>query len=52
MVVLNEVHDGDYCVMPLTLDYLCRRYEGISLGEYLRRTVPDAEYKLTLARAA
>jgi hypothetical protein len=52
VVVLNEVHDGDYCVMPLTLDYLCRRYEGISLGEYLRRTITDAEYKLTLARAA
>lgn len=26
IVVLNEVHDGDYCVMPLTLDYLKRKY--------------------------
>ena len=24
----------------------------ISLGEYLRHTITDAEYKLTLARAA
>lgn len=52
VVVLNEVKDGDYCVMPLTMDYLCRKYEGISLGEYLRKTVKDAEYKFTLARAA
>lgn len=52
VVILNEVKDGDYCIMPLTLEYLCRRYEGISLGEYLRKTVKDAEYKLTLARAA
>jgi hypothetical protein len=52
VVVLNEVRDGDYCVMPLTLDYLCRKYEGMSLGAFLRKTVKDAEYKLSLARAA
>ncbi|WP_197427002.1 hypothetical protein [Noviluteimonas gilva] len=52
VVVLNEVRDGDYCVMPLTLDYLCRKYEGISLGEFLRKKYKDAEYKYTLARAA
>jgi hypothetical protein len=27
IVVLNEVRDGDYCIMPLTLDYLLRRYQ-------------------------
>jgi len=52
VVVLNEVHDGDYCVMPLTLDYLCRKYEGVGLGEFLRKKYKDAEYKFTLARAA
>jgi hypothetical protein len=26
IVVLNEVQDGDFCVMPLTLDYLRRKY--------------------------
>jgi hypothetical protein len=52
VVVLNEVRDGDYCVMPLTLEYLCRKYEGVSLGEYLRKSYKDAEHKLTLARAA
>jgi hypothetical protein len=26
IIVLNEVRDGDYCVMPLTLEYLRRRF--------------------------
>lgn len=52
VVILNEVRDGDYCLMPLTLDYLCRKYEGMSLGAYLRKTVKDAEYRLTLAKGA
>lgn len=35
VVVLNEVRNGDYCIMPLTLDYLERRYnshQGARLG--------------------
>lgn len=53
VVVLNDVRNGGDCEpMPLTLDYLCRKYEGVSLGEYLRKTVKDAEYKFTLARVA
>ncbi len=52
VVVLNEVRDGDYCVMPLTLDYLCRKYERMSLADYLRKKYRDAELKYTLARAA
>lgn len=52
VVILNEVQNGDYCVMPLTLDYLCRRYEGVSLATYLRKTIKDAEHKYWLARAA
>jgi hypothetical protein len=52
VVVLNEVRDGDFCVMPLTLDYLCRRYERVSLGEYLRKSYKDAEARFTLARVA
>lgn len=50
IVVLNEVRNGDYCIMPLTVDYLCRRYEGVSVGEWLRKNYKDAESKYTLAR--
>jgi len=28
IVVLNDVKDGDYCIMPLTLDYLRDRFGG------------------------
>ena len=52
VVVLNEVRNGDYCIMPLTLDYLCRKYERMSLAEYLRKKYKDAEHKFWLARAA
>lgn len=38
--VMNEVRGGDYCPMPLTLDYLCRKYERKSLYDFLR-----AKYK-------
>jgi hypothetical protein len=37
IVVLNEVVDGDYCVMPLSLKYLCMRYEGIPLIQYMEK---------------
>lgn len=52
IVVLNEVRDGDYCVMPLTLDYLCRKHEGMSLAAFLRKKYKDAEWRFTLAKEA
>lgn len=50
VVVLNEVRDGDFCIMPLTLDYLCRKYEGMSVSTYLRKKYEHAEQLYTLAR--
>jgi hypothetical protein len=44
VVVLNEVVDGDYCVMPLTLKYLCRRYEGIDLVDYMNKKYPKQNW--------
>lgn len=52
VVVLNEVRDGTFCEMPLTLDYLCRKYEGRSLSSFLRRKYKNAQHRFTLARAA
>jgi hypothetical protein len=34
IVVLNEVEDGSAYPMPVSLDYLCRRYEGHRLSEH------------------
>lgn len=44
IVILNEVRDGDYCVMPLTLDYLCRRYERTGLRNYMRKKYPREDW--------
>lgn len=45
VVVLNEVKDGDYCVMPLTLDYLCRKYEGKALYDYMIKKYPKGNWE-------
>jgi hypothetical protein len=37
VVVLNEVRNGDYAVMPLSLAYLCRKYEGMELEDFMRK---------------
>lgn len=50
IVLLNNVRNGDCEPRAITLDELCRQYEGMSLGEYLRRKYKDAEHKFTLAR--
>ena len=52
VLVLNEVRDGQFCAMPLSLDYLCRKYEGRSLSSFLRRKYKNAQQRFTLARAA
>jgi hypothetical protein len=38
--------------MPLTLDYLCRKYTGKPLDVYLRKTFKGAAHRFTCARAA
>lgn len=53
VVVLNDVRNRGECEpMPLTLDYLCRKYERMSLSQFLRKKYQNAEHKFTLARAA
>ena len=49
IMVLNEVKDGKFCEMPLTLDYLCRKYEGMSLGQYMRKNYKNARQRFTVA---
>jgi hypothetical protein len=49
IVVLNEVHKGEFCEMPLSLDYLCRKYEGMSVARFLQRTYRNARERFSLA---
>lgn len=34
VIICNNVREGQYDILTVGLDYLCRRYEGISLPEY------------------
>lgn len=37
IIVMHEVVKGNYALMEVTLDYLCRRYEGVSLAKFKTR---------------
>lgn len=52
IVVLNEVRNGSFCEMPLTLDYLSRRYAGMALDAYMRRHYRRADQRFLCARKA
>lgn len=43
-LVLNEVSDGDFCIMPITLNYLCRKYEGKPLFDYMTAKYPEENW--------
>ena len=38
VVVLNDVLDGDYDMMELSLKYLCRRYEKMELEDFIKES--------------
>lgn len=44
LAVLNETKDGDYCLMTLSLDFLCRRYEKMTLVDYMNKTHPGRDW--------
>ena len=35
--MLHEVVDGDYCLMEISLDFLCRKYEGVPVWKYMEK---------------
>lgn len=37
VLVCHEVREGEYDLMEVSLDYLCRRYEGVSLERFTAR---------------
>jgi hypothetical protein len=37
IVICHEVREGHYDPMVVSLDYLCRRYEGVDLGEFMQK---------------
>jgi hypothetical protein len=52
VVVLNEVRQGQFCEMPLTLDYLCRKFEKMPLARFLKKKYRNASERFSLANVA
>lgn len=44
ILVLNEVRDGECSPMPLSLQYLCRKYTGMELAHYMRLKYPNGSW--------
>jgi hypothetical protein len=38
--MLHEVMDGDYMLMEISLDYLCRKYEGVHIWTFVKKKYP------------
>lgn len=49
IVVLNEVKKGEFCEMPLSLNYLCGKYEGVSLNRYMNKNYKNAKERFSIA---
>ena len=45
VAVLNDVRDGDYEPMFLSLRYLCREYTGEELHDYMTSRYPEKEWR-------
>ena len=45
VVILNEVEDGEYCIMPLTLKYLCKKYTGMNLIDYMNKKYKGKDWR-------
>jgi hypothetical protein len=44
IVMCNEVEDGEYDIMPVSLRYLCRHYENMPLDRYMRLKYPNGDW--------
>lgn len=42
---LNEVRNGGYLHMPVSLDFLCKKYEGMSLFHYHKKKYPRQNWE-------
>jgi hypothetical protein len=44
VVVKHEVREGTYDIMRVSLGYLCRRYERMTLADFLRKKYPKQHF--------
>jgi hypothetical protein len=43
IVVCNDVKDGGYELMEVSLDFLCKKYEGVSLKKFMSKKYPNLQ---------
>ena len=41
ILIKHQVNNGAYDLMEVSLDYLCRRYEGVSLDRFIAKKYPS-----------
>lgn len=41
LTIKHEVIDGSYDLMEVSMDYLCRKYEGLPLYQFMEKKYPD-----------
>lgn len=44
IICLHEVRDGDFDVMPVSLKFLCRKFEGMELTHYMKLKYPNGDW--------
>lgn len=52
IMIKHEVRDGRYDPMVVSLDFLCRKYEGVHVWEFMREKYPDIYQESTWMRRA
>ena len=45
VLILNEVKDGNWQEMPLSLNYLCKKYTGKYLVDFMKAKYPDQSWE-------
>lgn len=43
IVVCNDVKNGGYELMEVSLDFLCKKYEGVSLSKFMSKKYPNLQ---------
>lgn len=45
LICLHEVRDGNFDIMPVSLSFLCRKYENMELTRYMKLKYPQGEWE-------
>ncbi len=45
IIILHEAEDGECCPMPVSLKFLCRKYTGLNLFDYMVKKYPGQDWR-------